>query len=107
MPAHDEHRVRNTHLCRITHMWLVCPAKVSHVAAGLPSRLGQPCRTQLSGGSTASCRASCAGRCWQSHQVPPGQSSWWRFRHGRQIMVPIVPSRSGWLARADVGTTGA
>ena len=31
MPAHDEHGVRNKHLCRITHSCVVCPAKVSHV----------------------------------------------------------------------------
>ena len=30
MPAHDEHGVRNTHLCRITYLCLVCPAKVGH-----------------------------------------------------------------------------
>ena len=30
MPAHDEHGVRNTHLCRITYSCLVCPAKVGH-----------------------------------------------------------------------------
>jgi hypothetical protein len=30
VPAHDEHGVRNTHLCRITYLCLVCPAKVGH-----------------------------------------------------------------------------
>jgi len=32
----------------------------------------QPCRIQLSGGSVP---FSVGGSCWQSHQVPPGQSS--------------------------------
>ena len=35
MPAHDEHRVRNTHLCRITYLSLVCPAKVGHGSGNL------------------------------------------------------------------------
>ena len=33
----------------------------------------QPWRIQLSGGSLAF--SSAGGSCWQSHQVPPGQSS--------------------------------
>jgi hypothetical protein len=37
--AHDEHRVRNTHLCRITRLCPVCPALVSHVRAN-PRCLG-------------------------------------------------------------------
>jgi hypothetical protein len=35
VPAHDEHRVRNTHLCRITYLSLVCPAKVGHGSGNL------------------------------------------------------------------------
>jgi len=35
-----------------------------------PVRAGQPWRIQATGGSV-----SPGGRCWQSHQVPPGQSS--------------------------------
>jgi hypothetical protein len=118
VPAHDEHGVRNNHLCRITHFCVVCPAKVSHAGVNISVPRGysaarvkscngtvsaphrgpsaflvpQPCRTQLSGGSAASCPASCADRCWQSHQVPPGQSWWCRWRQGTQIMLPIVPA---------------
>jgi putative phosphoribosyl transferase len=29
------------------------------------------------------------GWCWQSHQVPPGQSSWCRLRHCSQIIAPL------------------
>jgi hypothetical protein len=48
----------------------------------------QPCRTQLMGDSSIVCR----GRwCWQSHQDPPRQSSWWRSRHAWQIMLPFSP----------------
>jgi hypothetical protein len=39
--------------------------------AALP---GQPWRIQLSGGSDPD-GADCGGWCWQSHHVPPGQSS--------------------------------
>jgi hypothetical protein len=53
----------------------------------------QPCLTQLNGVSAALSAASCAGRCWQSHQVPPGQSWWCRCRHATQITVFIVPLR--------------
>jgi hypothetical protein len=35
----------------------------------------QPWRIQLSGGSDAAGTDSAGGWCWQSHQVPPGQSS--------------------------------
>jgi len=35
-----------------------------------PVRAGQPWRIRATGGSV-----SRGGRCWQSHQVPPGQSS--------------------------------
>jgi hypothetical protein len=51
----------------------------------------QPWRIQLSGGSDPDGVDSADGWCWQSHQVPPGQSSCWCFRHGTQIMIPIVP----------------
>ena len=57
-------------------------------AAGLAD---QPWRIQLSGGSDPEGADSDGGWCWQSHQVPPGQSSCWCFRHGTQIMIPIVP----------------
>ncbi len=40
---------------------------------GFPAR--QPWRIQLSGGSDPAGTDSAAGWCWQSHQVPPGQSS--------------------------------
>jgi len=46
-----------------------------------PGLTGQPWRIQLSGGSDPAGTDSAAGWCWQSHQLPPGQSSWWRFRH--------------------------
>ena len=36
---------------------------------------GQPWRIQLSGGSDPEGVDSAGGWCWQSHQVPPGQSS--------------------------------
>jgi hypothetical protein len=36
---------------------------------------GQPWRIQLSGGSEPEGTDSAGGWCWQSHQVPPGQSS--------------------------------
>jgi hypothetical protein len=51
----------------------------------------QPWRIQLSGGSDPEGADSDGGWCWQSHQEPPGQSSCWCFRHGTQIMIPIVP----------------
>jgi hypothetical protein len=35
----------------------------------------QPWRIQLSGGSDPEGADSAGGWCWQSHQVPPGQSS--------------------------------
>jgi hypothetical protein len=42
----------------------------------LPGRPGgQPWRIQLSGGSDPEGVVSAGGWCWQSHQVPPGQSS--------------------------------
>ena len=44
-----------------------------------PGRLapasGQPWRIQLSAGSESDETDSAGGWCWQSHQVPPGQSS--------------------------------
>jgi hypothetical protein len=36
---------------------------------------GQPWRIQLSDGSDPEGTDSAGGWCWQSHQVPPGQSS--------------------------------
>jgi hypothetical protein len=75
-------------------------------------RRGQPWRSQLSGGSDAASAGSvAAGWCWQSHQLPPGHSSWRRFRHGTQIMPPLCgpvrPSaclqEPGRAAGADVG----
>jgi len=36
---------------------------------------GQPWRIQLSGDSDPEGVDSAGGWCWQSHQVPPGQSS--------------------------------
>jgi len=39
-----------------------------------PAR-GQPWRIQLSGGSDVGGTDSAGGWCWQSHQVPLGQSS--------------------------------
>jgi hypothetical protein len=57
-------------------------------------RLGaQPCRIQPSRGSVLG--SGC--RCWQSHHVPPGHSSWCCSRHDEQIMRPLcrgVPSCS-------------
>jgi hypothetical protein len=52
------------------------------------SRGGQPWRSQLSGGSPSDCAG---GRCWQSHQLPPGHFSWRRSRHGTQIMAQLSP----------------
>jgi hypothetical protein len=50
------------------------------VATGRSGRLfpagGQPWRIQLSGGSAPDSAPDWAGGwCWQSHHVPPGQSS--------------------------------
>jgi hypothetical protein len=72
-------------------MWTVrmLTAGVMHAATGplrgvfpgrpgsqLPGRPGgQPWRIQLSGGSDSEGVDSAGGWCWQSHQVPPGQSS--------------------------------
>jgi hypothetical protein len=41
----------------------------------LPPAGGQPWRIQLSAGSEPDETDSADGWCWQSHQVPPGQSS--------------------------------
>jgi hypothetical protein len=62
-----------------------------------PDRLPntQPWRIQLSDGSDAEGAASAGGWCWQSHQLPPGQSSCLRFRHAAQIMFSIVRSDPG------------
>src|SRR6202023_377324 len=58
-----------------------------------PALSAHPCLIQLSGGSDG----SAGGRCWQSHQVPPGHSAWCWRRHGRQIMQPLSadPAASG------------
>jgi hypothetical protein len=55
----------------------------------LPPASSQPWRIQPSADSEPDETDSAGGWCWQSHQVPPGQSSWWCLRHGTQIMVPI------------------
>jgi hypothetical protein len=69
-------------------------------AAGLAD---QPWRIQLSGGSDPEGAESDGGWCWQSHQVPPGQSSCWCFRHGTQIMILLCRSDpGGWFAPAWV-----
>ena len=66
-------------------MWTVriLTAGAIRVATGLlrglfpggGARRGQPWRIQLSGGSDPEGADSAGGWCWQSHQVPPGQSS--------------------------------
>jgi len=67
-------------------MWTVriLTAGAIRVATGLFRRLfpgtrrppgGHPWRIQLSGGSDPDGADSAGGWCWQSHQVPPGQSS--------------------------------
>jgi hypothetical protein len=64
-------------------MWTVrmLTAGVMNAATGPLRRLfpgrpgGQPWRIQLSGGSDPSGADSAGGWCWQSHQVPPRQSS--------------------------------
>ena len=54
---------------------------------------GQPCRTQLSERAPRRGSGSAErGRCWQSHQVPPGQSSWCWRRQGRQTMDIVWPA---------------
>ena len=42
MTTHDEQRVRNTHLSRITYFGPVCPAQASHVRANLSRTAGIP-----------------------------------------------------------------
>src|SRR5215469_341043 len=42
VPAHDEHRVRNAHLARITQLSRVCPALVTHVGANHVSAAAIP-----------------------------------------------------------------
>ena len=86
-------------------MWTLrmLTAGAIRTATGPSGRLfpqeGQPWRIQLSDGSDPEGAESAGGKCWQSHQVPPRQSSWWRSRHGTQIMVPIVPpGPGGWFA---------
>jgi hypothetical protein len=99
VPAHDEQGVRNGHNNRITCIQARCPGSVRHVdgmssvkghvtpnmsgRGGIPGVIRQsisayygrfyyPCRIQLSTGSVAD---SAGGMCWQSHQLPPGQSA--------------------------------
>jgi len=56
-------------------------------------RCGQPCRTQLSERAPRRGSGSAeSGRCWQSHQVPPGQSSWCWRRQDRQTMDIVWPA---------------
>jgi hypothetical protein len=112
----DKHRVHGTHSSRITRNTRVCPAEASHVIRQRPSWRGysaggrgfsvvtacpavsnataraQPWRTQLMAGSPwRPWPSPSSGRCWQSHQVPPGQSSWCRPRQCRQIILPLLP----------------
>jgi hypothetical protein len=69
---------------------------------------GQPWRSQLSGGSDAASAGSVAGGwCWQSHQVPPGHSSWRRFRHGTQIMPPLCGSVRPSASLQEPGAAGS
>jgi len=49
-------------------------ARAAYAQAAGPAT-GQPWRIQLSGGSDPAGTDSAGGWCWQSHQVPPGQSS--------------------------------
>jgi len=51
------------------------------------ARAAYPCRIQPSRGSAA----ESGGRCWQSHQVPPGHFSWCCWRQDRQIMSLLSP----------------
>src|SRR6476619_5862854 len=96
--APDEQRVRNTHEPRITCNEPDCPGSVRHVdsakghirrhmrgnmprPAGYSRTSYQPWRSQVRDGSAvAAADGPAGGRCWQSHQEPPGHSSWCRFR---------------------------
>jgi hypothetical protein len=61
---------------------------------------GQPWRTQLSERAPRRGSGSAeSGRCWQSHQVPPGQSSWCWRRQDRQTMDIVWPAAAGQCAR--------
>jgi hypothetical protein len=54
---------------------------------------GQPWRTQLSERAPRRGSGSAErGRCWQSHQVPRGQSSWCWRRQDRQTMDIVWPA---------------
>jgi len=44
-----------------------------------------PCRIHAIGGSGG----LAAGLCWQSHQLPPGHSSWCAARQAEQTMMPL------------------
>jgi hypothetical protein len=53
----------------------VMPGHNRAAASDIPAdAAGQPWRIQLSAGSDSG-GADCSGWCWQSHHVPPGQSS--------------------------------
>jgi hypothetical protein len=69
--------------------------------AGIPSRRPQPCRIQPSRGSAG----GSGWRCWQSHQVPPGHSSWCWWRQDKQIMHPL--SRAGKIRPRSPCASGA
>jgi hypothetical protein len=64
--------------------------------APIPPGRPQPCRIQPSRGSTS----GSGGRCWQSHQVPPGHSSWRCWRQDGQIMRPLSRAGTGQAAFA-------
>ena len=69
----------------------------SHVSPQLSGRRGysarvtQPWRIQPSRGSAS----ASGGRCWQSHQVPPGHFSWCCWRQDKQIINPLSSRPTG------------
>ena len=73
----------------------ICPPP-SPCAPGPRPPCAQPCRIQPSRGSV---RGS-GWRCWQSHQVPPGHSSWCCWRHDEQIIRSLCPAGQGQAAFA-------
>jgi len=81
MPADNEQRVSLAR-CRGRNAG-------SHVSPqpsgrrGYSARVAQPCRIQPSRGSAS----ESGGRCWQSHQVPPGHFSWCCWRQDKQIIA--------------------
>jgi len=80
---------------------------------GLPLARVQPWWIQFIAGSAAAgappglasapvaASAPGAGRCWQSHQLPPGQSWWCRRRHATQIMAHSYPGRRARVQRGS------